>query len=151
MFLFFRLNTIKIKSVLYINPIKDGMDDNRLNISKLNNSQRYQSLDLLKFIMATMIVAMHTGACPAIVNPWFRIAVPLFFIVSSFFFFKKVNATDESERTEVLKHYLGRVIKLYFFWMVIQFPVNIVLSWNSLMVDGIARMPLYLLRKILWL
>lgn len=126
------------------------MSGNRLISNKLYNVCGYQSLDLLKFIMAIMIVAMHTGACPAIVNPWFRIAVPLFFIVSSFFFFKKVNATDESERTEVLKHYLGRVIKLYFFWMVIQFPVNIILSWNSLMVDGIVLMPLYLLRKILF-
>lgn len=125
------------------------MEDNLLKINKTNRGG-YQALDLLKFIMAVMIVAMHTGACPELVNPWLRIAVPLFFIISSFFFFKKVNVTDESERKEVLKHYLGRVIKLYLFWMVLQFPVNLVLSWNSLVADGIIWMPLYLLRKVIF-
>ncbi len=55
------------------------------------------SLDLLKFIMCMMIVAIHTKGLqfPAVLNTITEVfvgsAVPTFFVISSFLFFRKVH------------------------------------------------------------
>ena len=55
------------------------------------NKTNYDILDLAKFIFSLMILAIHTSLFPKILYPWLRIAVPMFFIISSFLLFKKIN------------------------------------------------------------
>lgn len=52
-----------------------------------------------------------------------RIAVPFFFISSSFFLFKKINkCSSEKEKIKVVKNYCLRILKLYLFWLVLSLP-----------------------------
>lgn len=45
--------------------------------------------DTLKVVMALFIVVLHTKLWPSVFIPLVRIAVPVFFIMSGYFFFEK--------------------------------------------------------------
>ncbi len=83
----------------------------------------YVGIDLLKFIMALMIVAIHVD--PFAKNIWLSnifqplkdIAVPVFFIISSFLLFSKDNLGWEG-----LFHFAKRILVLYCVWFLIDFP-----------------------------
>lgn len=103
--------------------------------------KKYDSLDLLKFIMCLMIVAIHTQLFPMILYPWLRLAVPLFFITSSFLLYNKIKMNKNQEK-EIIKKYVIRQLKFYLFWFIILLPITIYfrLEWfgNGLLV-GIIR------------
>ena len=90
------------------------------------NTNVGNSYDLLKFIMALLIVAIHTNA---FYGPWFctwvqpvvYIAVPVFFVLSSMFFFIKVRKKI-SQRFSILKQYIKRICTLYCFWFIMNIP-----------------------------
>ena len=83
-------------------------------------------LDLVKLILAFMVVAIHTGLFDPVLYPWLRLAVPLFFIISSYLFFTKVNGCENGrEKLSALKSFVLRNLMLYAFWFVVQFPINI--------------------------
>lgn len=96
-----------------------------INLTK-SNSKVGNSYDLLKFIMALLIVAIHTNA---FYGPWFctwfqpvvYIAVPVFFVLSSMFYFIKVRK-NISDRFSILKQYVKRIGILYCFWFFINIP-----------------------------
>ncbi len=77
------------------------------------------SVDAFKFIAAIMVVALHTR--PLFFNNdadfWLtavcRIAVPFFFIVGSYFYFKS---------NKPIISYIKRLLILYFVWFVIEIP-----------------------------
>lgn len=86
----------------------------------------YNSIDVFKFLAAIMVVAIHT-------NPFFdypvfnfiitslcRIAVPFFFVFSSFIFFKTKN-----EKGKNIIDFLKRIVILYCFWFVVELPIII--------------------------
>ena len=85
--------------------------------------ERNVSLDSLKFLMAIMVVGIHTSLFTNIsgrldfvaVNGLFRIAVPVFFIVSGYYF---ANVST----VEKLKTWVKRILLLYAFWMVVYLP-----------------------------
>lgn len=80
-------------------------------------------LDLTKLILAFLIIALHTSFFPNILQPWVRVAVPLFFMITSFLFFTKQKSIDDpEEKTWALKQYMVRNIKLYAFWIVLNLP-----------------------------
>ena len=78
------------------------------------------SLDLLKFAMALMVVALHSRFLQDIdpqisyilVNGLFRIAVPTFFVINGFYFFLSV------ERNQFLR-WFQRITILTMFWIII--------------------------------
>lgn len=71
-----------------------------------------------------MIIMIHIGYSYSL--PVLRIAVPVFFIISSFFFFERVNGMkSESERVSYLKHFIARASKLYLFWFIALSPLTI--------------------------
>ena len=83
-------------------------------------------IDLLKFVLSFMIVAIHTGLFGAYLYPWLRLAVPLFFITSAYLFFSKVNSCDGTrQKLMALKSFVLRNLKLYAFWFVVLFPINV--------------------------
>ena len=58
-----------------------------------SSQKQYQGLDLLKFLMALMVVAIHVKPfetsvlLTAVFKPWLDAAVPVFFLISAFLLF----------------------------------------------------------------
>lgn len=88
--------------------------------------------DVLKLLLAILIVAMHSGIFPRWLLPLPRLAVPLFFMMSSYLFFlKQKKAVDSIDKKILLFKYVKRNALLYCFWSVVLLPSVIVLhqSW----------------------
>ncbi|MDD0810209.1 acyltransferase [Curvibacter sp. RS43] len=85
---------------------------------------RHGSLDFFKLLLAFMVVALHSSIFSDVnedlsfylVNGLFRIAVPIFFIASGFFFVDSVHSFKN------LSRWVLRLVKLYVFWMVVYSP-----------------------------
>ena len=84
--------------------------------------KNYYGIDLLKFIMAVCVVAIHTqplySVQSIVVQRLFdtitSLAVPYFFSVSGFLLFSKIDADISCRKNmEVCKRYLSRVLSLY--------------------------------------
>ena len=62
----------------------------------------YDSFDLFKFIAAIMVVSVHTRFLGDsnfhLLHPWCRIAIPVFFMVSSFLFFSKYDKEPDEKK-----------------------------------------------------
>ena len=93
--------------------------------------QYLPGLDLLKFILAIMIVSGHCWLFeefPTIQRWWGHftsVAVPLFFSISSFFFFRKVYSVSEGVDTyPVLVHSIKRLIILFGCWYLLMIPMT---------------------------
>lgn len=54
------------------------------------NDSRY---DVLKLVLSLFVVAIHSDLFPPLLYPWLRVAVPLFFMMSSYFLFDKLCKT----------------------------------------------------------
>ncbi len=95
--------------------------------------KRYNAIDLTKFIMAIFVIAVHTHPLIGVNNTTVSkiyisivyIAVPFFFIVSSYFLFIKVNKFDEDKGKEIITSYIKKMIKLYIIWNIIFLPMAI--------------------------
>lgn len=87
---------------------------------------RNLSIDYLKVVLAFFIVCLHGGFFYNIneqlgyllVNGLFRIAVPIFFIINGFFFYKITSLG-------YLKIWLKRIFILYIIWTAIYLPIMI--------------------------
>ena len=85
---------------------------------------RNLSLDLLKFVMAFMVVGIHCDLLHEHSRFWstlftsyvFRIAVPIFFMINGYF---SVGALSSLKR---FSGWFWRVLSLYIVWMAIYFP-----------------------------
>lgn len=86
-------------------------------------ARRLDSVDLLKFVLSVMVVAIHInpfGAYSVYVRPLLRTAVPLFFLVSSYFFFRRFSQLQSADkRIERLEKYVKRNLALYAFWFIV--------------------------------
>lgn len=92
---------------------------------KEQQKQGIDLLDLVKLILSFMVVAIHTKLFDPFLYPWLRLAVPLFFMISSYLFFKKINGCEHTkERNKALKDFALRNLKLYAFWFIVLFPVS---------------------------
>ena len=103
---------------------------------KENNCEKYDIFDLTKYILSFFIVAIHTGLFPKILYPWLRVAVPLFFVMSSYLLFLKIKKNPKDE-SMIIKRFVIRQLKMYIFWFIILLPVTILVrkDWFS---DGVA-------------
>ncbi|MBQ3324529.1 MAG: acyltransferase [Muribaculaceae bacterium] len=82
--------------------------------------------DILKLVLAIIIVGIHSTRAGMILRPVFRLAVPLFFIISSYLFFlKQCTLSSWRERYKGLKKYAKRILLLYLFWFLLLFPFTI--------------------------
>lgn len=91
-------------------------------------------IDIFKFLMAIIVVAIHTHPFVSIKNETFlgvwnvviQMAVPFFFISSGYLLYSKINVTvDKNAQKEVLKSYTRKIAKLYIYWNVIYLPLTI--------------------------
>ena len=89
--------------------------------------KNYDILDLTKFVASLAIVAIHSDALLELgtaINYYicqglFRIAVPLFFLITAFFFFQKELTKQH------LQKYCYRLLKLYGIWFVLTLPITV--------------------------
>ena len=89
--------------------------------------KNYDSIDIMKFIASIAIVAIHADALydidvnlnHFICHGLFRIAVPLFFFASAYFFFKK----DLNEKN--IYNFCKRLAVLYIYWFIITLPITV--------------------------
>lgn len=106
----------------------------------------YYAIDIAKFISALLVICIHTGplldiskdANFVLVQILSRIAVPLFFIISGFLFFEKIDLRREwndDENIQVLKKYLLRLCKIYLVWTILYLPFT---YWIMHSGDGIS-------------
>ena len=89
--------------------------------------------DVLKFVLALLIYSLHSNLLPIYFRPFQRMAVPLFFIMTSFFFFSKLRKLpDASEKGQALAKYLKRNFYLLLFWTIVFIiPLNMQRHWSS--------------------
>lgn len=94
----------------------------------MNKKIQYDIFDLAKFIMSMVVVAIHAhplGEFHYLIYPWARIAVPTFFIISGYLFFKKYNVQNsDSDKYVQLKKFCIRNLKLYLFWFIVLAPIT---------------------------
>lgn len=94
--------------------------------------RQYAAIDIAKYVSALLVVCIHVFPFYEL-NPTFntfwmqtvcRIAVPFFFTVSGFFFFRKIEEGN-AENMEHLKKFVWRILKIYFVWTLIYLPYTI--------------------------
>lgn len=79
----------------------------------MEKTKNLNSIDFSKFVLCIGVVAIHTMGRFGF-YPFLRIAVPMFFCISSYLFFRKLNGFSDRLK---LKNFIYRNIKLYFFWL----------------------------------
>lgn len=102
----------------------------------------YPSLDIMKFIMAMLVLTQHTSnewaGSTGLVHAFFGLgnfAVPFFFACSGFLFFSKYNTLNRQGQSDYYKKWSLRIGKMYLVWSLIYFVfvfigwVNKGLSW----------------------
>ena len=94
------------------------------------------SADALKFVMSIVVVAIHSGLGGdwhlSPIYPFARLAVPVFFMLSSYFFFSRYLLEDEEGKKLRLRKFLIRNAQLYAFWCFVLFiPTGVVRGWFS--------------------
>lgn len=99
--------------------------------------KQYPSLDIVKFLMAMLILTQHTSNewahSTGLVHAFFGLgnfAVPFFFACSGFLFFSKYITLEQQEQNSYYRKWSYRIGKMYLVWSSIYF-VFIVYSWIS--------------------
>ncbi|QOD85856.1 acyltransferase family protein [Weissella viridescens] len=98
--------------------------------SQTKSTTPYVGIDLLKCILAILVVAIHTHA------PFFnilgRFAVPFFFMTSSFFFFKKyIHLENRHAQNIALWRYAKKLAIMYVLWRILYLPFDIYKNFQS--------------------
>ncbi len=95
----------------------------------MNTQNRtYNSIDLLKFTLSFLIVALHfdpTGGYWS-KQPIFMLPVPLFFIISGFFFFRRPSLDSRK-----LLRFVSRNLTLYAAYFLLFLPYYAISWWNA--------------------
>lgn len=102
--------------------------------------KNFNGIDLLKFIMSIIIVGVHSCVFETLANDYWEVfiknisnvCVPTFFVISSFFFFRKMRSLKNTkEKNKQLVMFEKRTLFLYLFWIVVQLPYIIYLRKYS--------------------
>ncbi len=90
--------------------------------------QYHGAIDIAKSFFSFCILALHSAAFPSYYYPIFRLAVPFFFLASSYFLFLKVQ--NASNPASVIKAYIWRNLKLYLIWFLLLLPITLLVrNW----------------------
>lgn len=97
----------------------------------------YYGFDLLKFIMAVLIVATHSSFLVEHENIYgvasivYSIAVPTFFAISTFLYSKKLmSAQTDKDAWEICKKDTIRLLWLSLFWIIVDIPMTYDVFWR---------------------
>ena len=105
-------------------------------ISRANRhtDSQYNCIDLLKFIMAFAVVAIHTNPLKCCKNTYIftlyenitDLSVPFFFVASGYLLSKKMKYPFGSASVEAVNKQLHKIFKMYIIWMLIYTPIDVV-------------------------
>ena len=89
----------------------------------------YPGLDILKYCLAIIIVQGHCSllsnySWSIFFSPIESSAIPTFFAVSSFLFFKKVNNSPSNQIASIVKHSILRLLILFAVWYLLMLPLT---------------------------
>ena len=94
---------------------------------------KYNSIDILKFIASFFVIMIHVSLFSD-VNAYLslfisggisRLAVPLYFLASAFFFYKKSCLLSKEQQKASAIKYTRRMAVLYIGWFIITLPKTI--------------------------
>ncbi len=108
------------------------------------NKKGFHYFDIFKFIFAIFVIGIHTSLLknsPSnfswyITHGLFRIAVPSFFVISGFFYGKKIYKKSDQERKEITIKYVKRLLIPFFFWLLLNLPFKFIEYHKTLSVMG---------------
>lgn len=83
---------------------------------------RLKGIDLVKVLMAFVVVSIHTTTWPLLGIR--EVAVPYFFIVSGFFLFGKMTG-DRSSDLRAIRSWTLKILRLYLIWTAIYLPFTV--------------------------
>lgn len=116
------------------------MQNNSPSQNSISNFN-YNCIDLTKFILSILIITIHVSPFGnnnsaiaqslnyVIKNGVARIAVPIFFVISGFLLYKKIDKNSFSWKEPL--RYITKIFKLYFIWSLIYLPLNIDISLHN--------------------
>jgi peptidoglycan/LPS O-acetylase OafA/YrhL len=109
-----------------------------MSAQKATGSIRNQAIDLMKLVLSVFVVLIHAEVDLGIATPLLRTAVPLFFMTSGYFFFRKIG-NDRAKDLPILWKFLKRNLILYGFWFVALLPITLyVRGWfKDSVVEGV--------------
>lgn len=93
---------------------------------------RYNGIDLVKFIMAICVIAIHTQpleycsntAVIELYTNFVNSAVPFFFLASGYLLAVKLQwPYDSAQSIKEVQNYIIKAIKMYVFWSAVYFPL----------------------------
>ena len=90
--------------------------------SLMTEVRRYKVIDCLRFLMAAIVVSIHT-------TTWrlcglTEVAVPFFYVVSGFFLFLKMPGESKGSRAR-FRDWTFKALKMYLIWTAIYLPFTI--------------------------
>ena len=91
-------------------------------VSAVKHDSKY---DIVKFILSLLVLAIHSTLYPMVLYPWLRIAVPLFFMMSSYFLFSKLREASKDNHRAILRKFVVRNLQLYLCWFIILLPITV--------------------------
>lgn len=101
-----------------------------MNTTTVSRSKNYDSFDLFKFIVSFVVLFVHTNPLGEShfhgMHPWVRIAIPIYFMISSFLFFSKYDKLAAHEKKQYLWKFIKRDLTLYLFWFIVFLPFTFV-------------------------
>lgn len=108
-------------------------------------------LDVVKCILSLFVVAIHTDLFPLVLFPWLRMAVPLFFVMTGYFLFRKLSTqTDEAARRKTVAGFVRRNAALYAFWFLCLCPLILYIRKDLIFQDSLPQSILALVKLILF-
>lgn len=89
--------------------------------------------DAFKFLLSLGIVGLHYGLFPTFLKPLSRIIVPLFFMITSYFLFSKIEKqqTEEQRQLALLKFIKRNFLLLLFWTCFFIIPIWIIRDMNT--------------------
>ena len=121
-------------------------------MSRLTSKKLYSGIDLFKIIASILVVLLHAIETTDFIAKevqfvFTRFAVPFFFMVSGFFFFKGLERAEDSKA--YFWKYEKNIIKLYVVWaLIINLPFSIISYLQSYSDDNPIKIVLVLFRRL---
>lgn len=121
----------------------------------MQEKYNYNAIDVAKFIFAIFVILIHvpvyqentlTAGIALILKFYLsKLAVPFFFISSSFFLFRRIDM--EHIDTAIVRKYITKLFKVYVFW----FCIYLICGFNSVITEntGLTQL-LYFIREFIF-
>lgn len=108
-------------------------------LNRTEQNRTYASVDLCKFFMAIVVVAIHVHPFEGYAeSTWIDIyrlmcycAVPFFFLCTGYFLAKGIDCAEAVSALEQTKSYLNKTLKLYIIWTIVYIPLALLLYFTN--------------------